>query len=84
MRLLMSVALVLAVTAGFAMAQAASPRQPAVKLSAKEEALARDKAHEAAVTDCEEMWDRGTHMSKQDWSRTCRRVQDRFRRYELK
>jgi len=84
MRLLMGLALLLGVTASFAMAQVAPPRPPAAKLSAHEEALAREKAHAAAVVNCEEMWDRGTHMSKQIWSRACRRVQDRFRRDDLR
>jgi len=29
------------------------------------------------LTDCIQDWDRGTHMSKQDWTRTCRRVVQR-------
>jgi hypothetical protein len=29
------------------------------------------------LTDCVNDWDRGTHMSKQDWARTCRRVVQR-------
>jgi hypothetical protein len=34
--------------------------------------------HEKAIADCERIWDRGTHMTKQEWSRTCRRVQTRL------
>jgi hypothetical protein len=30
------------------------------------------------VTDCMKLWDAGTHMSKADWARTCRRVQGRL------
>ena len=84
MRLLTGIALLLGASTSLAMAQVAPPLRSAGHVHAKEDALARNKAYEAAVADCEEMWDRGTHMSKQDWSRTCRRVQDRFRRYELK
>jgi hypothetical protein len=34
--------------------------------------------HEKAIADCEGIWDRGTHMTMQEWSRTCRRVQTRL------
>jgi hypothetical protein len=30
------------------------------------------------VSDCMKIWDPGTHMSKADWARTCRRVQGRL------
>jgi hypothetical protein len=29
------------------------------------------------LADCVEDWDKGTHMSKKDWTRTCRRVVQR-------
>ena len=29
------------------------------------------------LADCIEDWDKGTHMSKKDWTRTCRRVVQR-------
>jgi hypothetical protein len=46
---------------------------------------ATDKsAHESAVANCVEMWDRGTHMTKQQWLRTCRRVQDRLQNLQIK
>jgi hypothetical protein len=35
-------------------------------------------AHDIAVADCMQMWDSGTHMTKQEWSRTCTRVQTRL------
>jgi hypothetical protein len=31
-----------------------------------------------AISDCMKLWDAGTHMSKADWERTCRRVQNRL------
>jgi hypothetical protein len=34
--------------------------------------------HDNAVTDCMRMWDSGTHMTKQEWVRTCKRVQSRL------
>jgi len=44
----------------------------------------KQSAHEVAIGDCEQMWDRGTHMTKRDWSQTCRRVQDRLQQLELR
>ena len=34
--------------------------------------------HDRAVVDCMQMWDSGTHMTKQEWSRACKRVQTRL------
>jgi hypothetical protein len=34
--------------------------------------------HDAAVADCVQMWDAGTHMTRQAWSHTCKRVQTRL------
>lgn len=31
-----------------------------------------------AVAECMRLWDAATHMSKQEWSRTCRRIQTRL------
>jgi hypothetical protein len=42
------------------------------------------RARELAVASCESMWDRGTHMTKQDWARTCRRVQNRLQSLDTK
>src|SRR5438876_6915713 len=35
-------------------------------------------AHDIAINDCKQMWDSATHMTKQEWSRTCKRVQTRL------
>ena len=35
--------------------------------------------YQGAVANCVQMWDRGTHMTQQQWLRACRRVQDRLR-----
>ena len=40
--------------------------------------------HEQAVANCESIWDPGTHMTRQEWSRTCRRVQTRLQRLDGK
>jgi hypothetical protein len=34
--------------------------------------------HDSAVAECMHMWDSGTHMTKQAWSHTCKRVQTRL------
>ena len=38
----------------------------------------RQNGHDSAVTECMKMWDSGTHMTKHEWLRTCRRVQTRL------
>jgi hypothetical protein len=38
----------------------------------------RHNEQDSAVMDCVKMWDSGTHMTKQQWSRTCKRVQTRL------
>ncbi len=38
----------------------------------------KQNEHNNAVTDCKRMWDSGTHMTKQEWARTCKRVQSRL------
>jgi hypothetical protein len=61
-------------------ALAATPQLPRVASPA--EAASQRGRLEAAVADCERMWDRGTHMTKKEWSRTCRRVQNRIQQFE--
>src|ERR1700704_4416004 len=38
----------------------------------------KERERASAVADCMRMWDSGTHMSKQEWARTCKRVQSRL------
>jgi hypothetical protein len=77
--------LMLASSAGDASAQAATtPIAPAVAATARSDKAAKQKAHLAAIASCEAMWDRGTHMTRNDWSRACRRVQDRLQQLELR
>ena len=59
------------------------PRPPSGSRSLAVEPT-KQSAHETAVADCELMWDRGTHMSKREWSQTCRRVQNRLQQLELR
>jgi hypothetical protein len=59
---------------------AAAPQLPRVTSPA--EAASQRSRLEAGIADCERMWDRGTHMTKKEWSRTCRRVQNRIQQFE--
>jgi hypothetical protein len=34
-------------------------------------------------TDCVKLWDSGTHMSKQAWARTCRRIENRLQNLQV-
>jgi hypothetical protein len=77
--------LILASSAGAALAQAAAvPIAQTAVATATSVEVAKQKAHTAAIADCEAMWDRGTHMTRNDWSRTCRRVQNRLQQLELR
>lgn len=58
---------------------------PTIKVPADlTEAETKRRAHVAAVRNCEQMWDRGTHMSAQEWARACRRVQNRLKLLDLR
>ena len=77
--------LILVLSAGSALAQAG----PAASAPSSDATLASveagmQKAHAAAVADCEAMWDGATHMTRKEWSRTCRRVQLRLQQLELR
>lgn len=80
--------LVLALSAGSALAQTGTVAAPALgaqpAASAASIEAGKRKAHAAAIADCEGMWDRATHMTRTEWSRTCRRVQVRLQQLELR
>jgi hypothetical protein len=84
--LIVAALLLLGAAGGRVLAQTAAPHAaPAPPLpSSREAVVAQEGTHEAAVADCVRMWDRGTHMSKQEWSRTCARVQDRLQNLQSK
>ena len=71
-------------SAGVALAEVVAPPRPAGVTPSAAEIASKRAAMETAIADCESMWDRGTHMTKKDWSRTCRRVQDRIQQLELR
>ena len=79
-----SAALVICLSAGAALAQVSAPVRPSASAQSAAEQKSKRSILEAAVTDCESMWDRGTHMTKTEWSRTCRRVQNRLHLLEAK
>ena len=78
---LLVVSVWLVLTAGTAQTQPAPATGAASQASSSPEAplsAAEIKQRSAQyLTDCISDWDKGTHMSKQDWTRTCRRVVQR-------
>jgi hypothetical protein len=77
-------ATIVSLSAGIAFAEVVAPPPPANVAPPSTEAAAKRSITEAAVADCERMWDRGTHMTKKEWSQTCRRVQDRIQQLEFR
>ena len=73
-----SMLLMLALSAGAALSQTA-PKDPTTTTSVEAD---KEKAYAAAIANCEDMWDRDTHMTRKEWSRTCRRVQARLKQVE--
>jgi len=78
--------LILVLSAGAALAQTgpAAPTAPTSGATLASVEAGKQKAHAAAIADCEAMWDRATHMTRKEWSRTCRRVQLRLQQLELR
>ncbi len=68
--------LLLAMSTGVALAQTGSitpaPAAPGKAVSTSKSTVTDAKA------ECLKMWDSGTHMSKQEWSNTCDRIQTRL------
>jgi hypothetical protein len=74
-----SVLLMLTLSAGAALSQTAPTD---LGTTAKPIEDAKHEAYAAAIANCERLWDRDTHMTKKEWSSTCRRVQARLKRME--
>jgi hypothetical protein len=83
MRFLIIFVVTLGAATGFAFAEVAPAPPAALRLLESRKVISARETHAAAVADCERMWDRGTHMTKQDWSRTCRRVQNRLQHLQV-
>jgi hypothetical protein len=54
---------------------AAAPARP--KSPAADEKATKARAKEN-IADCMRLWDAATHMTKQQWARTCERIQTRL------
>jgi hypothetical protein len=76
-----STLLIVSLSAGAASGQAVRAAPSTAATSTEEN---KEKEYAAAIANCEGMWDRGTHMSREQWSRTCRRVQARLKQMELR
>lgn len=69
------IALLLLTTGGErVLAQAAAP----ARATTSPAPASQEATHRLAVESCVQMWDRGTHMTRQEWLRTCKRVQNRL------
>jgi hypothetical protein len=76
-RLVHALALCLFATGALAQADAAPPGgKAAADVAAK-------SANSDRYADCVQLWDRGTHMSRSDWSRTCRRIENRLKNLQV-
>jgi hypothetical protein len=84
MQIKIIVSLILLASAGATVRADPVPSVAMVAATAESVELDKQKAHAAAIANCEAMCDSATHMTKTEWSRTCRRVQNRLRRLELR
>ena len=84
MRNIIITATVFCLSTGTAFAEVTVAPRPIAKPRSSVVEPTKQSAHETAISDCERMWDRGTHMTKRDWSQTCRRVQNRLQQLEIR
>ena len=84
MRSLIIAALLVVTGAGYVSAEVAVPSRPSASAALPSSKAAEKSAHESGVANCVQMWDRGTHMTEQQWLRTCKRVQDRLQHLQMK
>jgi hypothetical protein len=81
---------ILGYIAGAAAAQTTPPAPPTDRAGAqsgKSDAgrrSAKKNATNEALASCLAQWDKGTHMSRQEWSRACRRVANRLQNLNVK
>jgi hypothetical protein len=89
MRILVAASLALAASVGATLAQTSSapsgptstpPGQaaPAKPTTPAEAARAAKVAANEVMAECMRLWDKGTHMTKQEWASTCQRIQSRL------
>jgi hypothetical protein len=84
MRFLIIAVLLFVAGARCVFAEVAAPSRPAASSALPSNKVADKRAHDSAVANCVQMWDRGTHMTEQQWLRTCKRVQDRLQHIEMR
>ena len=84
MRCFAFTALLLVAGADYVLAEVAAPPRPGATFKGPSQTSTEKSAHELAVANCVQMWDRGTHMTEQQWLRTCRRVQDRLNQMQTR
>lgn len=77
MRSLIVLVLLLGAGGGQALAEVRPSPPPSSSTAIKVE-------HEAAITNCVRLWDRGTHMTEQQWLVACKRVQNRLLNLQAK
>ena len=81
---------ILGCIAGAAAAQTAPPAPPTDRVGAqsgKSDAgrrAAKKNTTNEALASCLAQWDKGTHMSRQEWNRACRRVANRLQNLNVK
>lgn len=89
MRILIAASLALATSVGATLAQTSSVpsgptstppgRAATVKpVTPAEAARAAKVAVAESIAECMRLWDKGTHMTKQEWASTCQRIQSRL------
>jgi hypothetical protein len=76
--LVLSVGAALAQTGSITPAPSASAPGKAAPIAVSPAARTGKSAVAEAKAECMRMWDAGTHMSRQEWSRTCERIQTRL------
>jgi hypothetical protein len=84
MRTALTIALALACTAGATLAQPA-PAPPSASSDPKSRQTGVEKGPDTeSLASCLAMWEGSTHMSKREWARACRRVDERLRNLSVK
>ena len=77
-RLLIAISLLWGVADGVALAQSTvNPKPEAPGKDDTESTVQQRKRSDEYFAQCVRDWEVATHMSKQDWAKTCRRVVDR-------
>ena len=89
MRIVIVTLLSLVLGAGAALAQSVPPTPPttgAISKAAPAKSPTPAEAKKATadgIAECMKLWDAGTHMSKAEWSSTCKRVQSRLENLKI-